>query len=375
MQVKKVYLALNWSNDILLQGIARYAKSHAWSIHITRSFEPYWPEETVFDGVICVIPQGSPDAEQAINSSIPVVDLACAEPSVELYRVLTDNLIIGHEAAEYFLGKAYRRFVTVNFTKSWIEQDRLQAFEESISLHGLECGKLLFPEPDEYNTNKEKAKHWLKDALGRLPKPIALFAGNDLHALLVLECCMECDIRIPEEIAVMGVDNDEIACDYALCPLTSVDSDLEEVGYLGARMLDQLMHGESLEEKTVYVPPKGIVSRMSTDFLATQNHGVKKALEFIHEHYRKSISVDDVVRHSGVSRTQLYQDFQQELQRSIAKEISRLRIGEVKRLLNETDYKTQQIAEECGFNEQSSLCRAFKRETGLTLSEYKALRY
>jgi len=176
---------------------------------------------------------------------------------------------------------------------------------------------------------------------------------------------------VPEEVAVIGVDNEEIACKLSLPPLSSVIPDAFRIGYEAAAMLSLLMSGRKAPEHMMYIPPLGVATRQSTDVTAIPDPRVASAMSFIRENACRGISVDDVVEHVLVSRSVLQQLFRQILGNTIHDAITDLRIQRAKQLLTETDLSLTAIAERTGFAYDSYLSTVFHRETGRTPSAYR----
>jgi len=208
---------------------------------------------------------------------------------------------------------------------------------------------------------------WVK----RLPKPLGMFAGNDTRGKQLLDACRLARVAVPEEVAVIGVDNEELACKLALPPLSSVIPDAFRVGYEGAAMLDLLMQGHPVPERLRYIPPLGVATRQSTDVTAISDSRVASAMSFIREYACEGIGVEDVVEHILVSRSVLQQLFRQILDTTIHAAIIDVRLQRVKQLLAETDLPLVAIARRTGFAYDTYLSIVFRRETGRTPGSYR----
>jgi LacI family transcriptional regulator len=208
---------------------------------------------------------------------------------------------------------------------------------------------------------------WLRS----LPKPIGLMASNDLRAHQILMLCGDNHLAVPDEVAVIGVDNDEVICGLTQPPLSSVEQDPEEVGYQAAGVLDGLMRGGPAPASSFIVGPKGVVARQSTDFVAVGDADVAAALRFIREHACDGISVDAILAQVPVSRRTLERRFAALLDRSPRDEILRVQLRHVKQLLTVTDYPLSKIAEMSGFHYVESMCSLFKSVTGQTPGQYR----
>jgi LacI family transcriptional regulator len=205
----------------------------------------------------------------------------------------------------------------------------------------------------------------------RAPKPLALFAANDDQAIDVLDCCESAGIAVPEEVAIVGAENYLLAPDAMHTPISSVDTNLETLGYRGAALLDDLMHGKPPPKEPIRVPAAGLVIRKSSDLLAVNHKGVARSLRFIWEHAHEPISVKDLVTVAAMSRRGLHKAFLEQLGRTPGQELQRVRIDRAKRLLAESSHKLEVLAEMCGYQSANSFCVAFKRATGMSPKQYR----
>jgi len=215
----------------------------------------------------------------------------------------------------------------------------------------------------------ERIEGWLAG----LPQPLALMACNDVRGLHILDVCTRLGILVPEQVAVVGVDNDEVVCELCTPPLSSVEPDPERIGYSAAELLDQLMAKKSSRPKRVTVDPVGVVGRRSTDALAIEDRIVAAAMRFIREHAFTGCRVDDIMRHLHVSRSVLERHFREHLKRSPQSEIRAVQLSRVKQLLIETDFPLEHIAEVSGFEHPEYLSVMFKRTCALTPGQYRRL--
>jgi LacI family transcriptional regulator len=214
----------------------------------------------------------------------------------------------------------------------------------------------------------ERLRRWLQ----ALAKPVGIFAGHDVWALQVVEACRFAGLRVPEDIAVVGVDNDDLLCELARPSLSSVIVPAERVGYEAAALLDRLLAGQQPPRQPVFIPPPGVVSRQSSDVLAIEDPVVAQAVRFLRDSAHLPLRVADVLRAVPVSRRALERRFQAVFERGLAAEIRRLRIDKARQLLAESDLPMNRIAERSGFSSQYQLSRAFRREVGTTPTAYRS---
>jgi LacI family transcriptional regulator len=274
---------------------------------------------------------------------------------------------IGRLAADHLLSRGYATIAYCGFEgEAWCD-GRLSGVRERVE----PCN--IFRTP--WRALREHAWQEERDAIGAwlraLPKPVGVIACNDVRGHHVLDACRTSGLVVPEEVAVIGVDNAETFC--ALCdpPLSSVVPDAERIGYESAALLDHMMRGGSASAGTTLVPPKGVVTRQSTDSVAITDPVVSRSVHFIRENAHRPITVDDVLARTTVSRSTLERRFREALDRSPHDEIGRVRLWRVKTLLRETDWGLARIAEAAGFEHAEYMMVLFKRETGKTPSQWR----
>jgi LacI family transcriptional regulator len=215
-------------------------------------------------------------------------------------------------------------------------------------------------------TDAEYSELGLSDWVRRLPKPVAIFACNDVRARQVLVSCGNTGFRVPDDVAVLGVDNDEVICDLSSPPLSSVEPNTWQIGYTGAALLDKLMAGGSVAQQRVLISPQRVQVRRSTDVVAVEDPEVAAGLGYIQDNACRGICVSDVASTLSVSRTTLDRRFHRCLGRSPKDEIDRVRIDRARLLLDVTDYKIRVVASMAGYRSASQFVNAFKRITGCT---------
>ena len=217
----------------------------------------------------------------------------------------------------------------------------------------------------------QRAHQWLVKILRNLPKPLGVAASADDLACCVLRACDDADLSVPEEVAVLGCENNPMVCDFTLVPLSSVDVDWERIGYKGAGMLGRLMDGRPAPGEPILIPPKGVVTRLSTDILAVPDKAIARAVRFIWEHYHEPIGTDEVAAAAGLNRRKLERDFRKHLGQSVNNEITQMRIERAKKLLAKTALKANAVARQCGFSDATYFSRCFHGLTGIRPSQYR----
>ncbi len=217
----------------------------------------------------------------------------------------------------------------------------------------------------------EREQNRLVEWLKRLPKPVGLMAGNDVCGSHIIEACRIARLQVPDQVAVIGVDNDELICDLTDPPMSSITLNTEHAGYQAAALLDRLMAREKMTGQNILVRATHVVTRQSTDILAMEDRTVAEAIRFIRQHSKEAVQVGDVVDQVAMSRRNLELRFRKALNRSIYSEIKRIRTQQIIRLLCETDLPISEIALQLGHPSDKHIARYFKQQIGMSLKEYR----
>jgi len=324
----------------------------------------------------------SPDVAQAIlESGLPTValdltveQLAAGHPLSTLPEATSDGGEAGRLAAEHFLNLGLRRFGFVG-CKGQAWSDRREAgFRQRLAEAGSSCETLA--ETGNRRTGvTASAPAQLASWLQGLAPPAGIFAANDYVGRDVLDTCTEVGIAVPDQIAVVGADDDHLADELANPPLSSVAFNTADGGYRIAELLGQLMSEPDRSRDgapaRLRIEAVRVVARRSSDAIAVEDPLVATAMRFIRDHAREPISVADIVRHCAVSQRSLTLHFQTALGRSVRAELQRARIDWAKRLLAETNLSGEKVAENAGFGSLSYFCHAFRRATGETPAAYR----
>lgn len=364
-------LALGYYEHRMHLGVARYAREAGWILDSTMAHYGRTPDCRQCDGVLALLlPERRDLADTLKRMQVPVVDLAADVADVATARVLLDNVRIGRMAAEHFLQRGFRNLTFCKCTGYTDVRGRQEGFASAMAGAGLDY-RLL----DWYEAARRRPRldliDWLAKRLREYSKPLGVVAQSDHRAVKVINACEQAGLAVPEQVAVVGIDNEEHTCELAPVPITSVDSNREEYAYRGAQLLDRLMQGEAPPAEPVLVAPRGLVVRRSSDILAVEDPQVAKALSFIWRHYHDRISVDDVVAVTALSRCRLYEGFERALGRTIREEIEHKRIEHASELLAGSADKVAHIARLCGFGSGEQFCRAFARVKGVTPREFR----
>lgn len=350
----------------LLEGISRYAAlQQTWQLRT----EPPTPlgalgslDAFEGDGLIAYADTPAAPLRQMLALPMPVVNVASSLEPLPLPSVHPDNHAVGRLAAGHFLERGFRHFaVYAHLGYGWVLA-RVTGFSDELERAGRQA------------TVIERLSQNGVDSLLGLPRPLALFAVNDQTAFDTLSMCSDRDVRVPEEIAVLGVDDEATFCNLSRPPLSSIKTDIPRVGYEAAALLDRLMQGAARPNRPLLIPPKGLTTRRSTDVMAMDDVEVAAAVRFIREHGCESITVEDVAHEAGLSRSALDRRFKAALGRTPAAEIMRCRLNRVRELLTSTDWTMSRIADACGFPDGNYLAATFRRELGMTPTEYRRRR-
>jgi len=267
------------------------------------------------------------------------------------------------------LERGFRNFGCCGFSGQYWSQQRRNGFMATVE--GAGCQVFIHESQWKDHDVWEKELQRLSDWLKSLPKPVGIFATSDVRGQSVLNACARSDLAVPEQVAVVGVDNDELLCGLCSPQLTSVIPNPERIGYEAAELLDKLMSGQTPDCGGVEIPPIGIATRQSSDTLAISDPDVAAALSFIREHACEGTTVQAVLDHVPVSRSWLERNFRKHLKRSPQAEIRNVQVKRAKELLAETDLPLDQIAGLTGFDHPEYLSVVFKRECNETPGQYR----
>ena len=385
-EVKQVLVFLHMSGASgrdMLSGIFNYAKGgRRWSLHLANAAIKTADEVNALiakgriDGIIageyCL-----PDAPRILASSnIPLVYIGTKgecdySRTKAISYVQNDESGIGYLAANTFLKLgSFQTFAFVPARPGVAYSDRRQAgYTRRLQDAGIGHIAVFVPKaitgtPDDRNA--------LAKWLTALPKPAAVYVAWDFRAIQVLEACREAKISVPEQVAVLGTDNDELLCDSAEPPLSSILPDHERAGFAAAERLDALMRGKNLKPRTISVKANKVVERETTQPITTSAHIVGKALAYIKRNATKGVGVTDVVGQLGCSRRLADLRFRENTGTTILKALTAQRMKELKRLLRETDIPINQAARRAGFTCIKRLERLFRSEEGLSMREWRS---
>lgn len=369
---KSVLLALSRYSPSTHMGVARFACEQNWHLNCEMAFSGRLPEGWRGDGIIAVLDHREEVVDFVKRAKVPAVDLSVIREDIKVPRVSGDHFAIGQTAGELFLERGFQHFAWFTTRDDRAAQLREQGFLGCVEPQAITAQRWIFPanvrrKQDEWTVKSE----WLIKHLLAIPKPAAVFAFHDAEAANVLDACLLAGIDVPEEISILGVDDNPMICESVRVHLSSVKHDLEGLGYAGAALLHSLMRGEKPPAKPILIPPRGIAERRSTDALAVESHGVRKALEFMRTHYPRLIGPEDAAEEAGVPRAQLEVEFRKLFHHSMRAELARIRLQRAKEYLLGTDLPVADVAARTGFNTAQYFNNVFRRETGYTPLAYR----
>lgn len=359
----------------VLKGITDFIRHHEpWSVVFPElergALPPGWLTKWKGDGVIARV-ENDEIAAAMRKLKCPLVDVSAARHLPDTPWVETDDRAISEMAVEHLVERGFHLLAFCGDPSFNWSNWRQQHFERCAVEAGCEISVHNSPPRSDpkysWNRDKRGLTSWLK----RLPRPVGIVACYDIKAQQLLDVCRELNIAVPEEVAVIGVDNDELLCELADPPLSSVISNTNRTGYEAASLLNRMMSGEKLGPESVLIKPLGIETRQSTDTLAIDDPEIAAAVRFIRENARHGINVSDVLREVPLSRRVLEYRFRRILGRTPHEEITRLRMNRIKQLLAETDLSLSMIARRTGFEHDEYLSVAFKKAVGITPSRYR----
>ena len=369
-KAKKVALLIETSTSYgrtLIRGILQYANAAtSWILYNEpRGFSDELPSLSGrnFDGIIMRDTKGN---MPLLKLGIPTVVSIRYEKQIDnVPNIISDSEKIGKLAAEYLTSKGFENFAFCGFDNMPWSLEREKVFRNAIN------GKTYVFQKNnkqaDYNQQLKEMAQWLKS----LPKPIGLMACNDVRGANVIEACKLANIKIPQEISILGVNDDDMICEMTSPPLSSISLDIARGGYEAARTLDIMMREGIDNISNIIIKPKDVVTRSSTNILTIDDPDVARALYFISENSRQNIQVTDVADHVGINRRSLERRFRKILDKSVYDEIKRLRIETMSKMLTETDIPISEIAYKMGFNDANHIARYFKLEKGISPLDYR----
>ena len=368
MRTRHVFVWVTPLYQPRLNGIARYARAHGWHLTIADR-TGFRPSGWRGDGALMTI-RDDPEAIAFVKTlrrrGTPVVDLTYNHPELHLPRVTGDHAEFGRLAADYFTQRHYTNAAW--FSRGWMNIHRLRfegfrdAWPGNPPLRWV-LSEMLRP---AVRGDFAAVSRVLRARLAESPKPLAVLAYDDNDAATLLTVCLNANIAVPDEVALLGIGDDRFICENQEVPLSSILHDQERTGYEGSALLDRLMSGEKPPATPLLIPSGGIVTRASSDSFAVKSSALRRALLYINGNLAHPFSVDQVAEAAHLPRRTLERLFETELGRSCGKETLRRRLVQAKMLLRNDNLSIKEIAAACGFCDQAYFSNAFSRAFGLS---------
>ena len=363
--------------EVLVEGVTRYAAENAlnWSFTVA-------PESLLLsvldlvgwhgDGVLAAI-NTPEEAECAAKLEMPVVNISSALAASPVPRTMVDNDAIGQLAANHLLARGFREFGFLGLEGVQFSQARWQGFHHILEQQGGSSAKLLATPTFRFDGATWLHQHQqLRQWIESLPKPCGIFVVSDYRACHVLDCCREIGLSVPDQVAVIGVDDEQVICEHVRPTLSSVARNDALEGYKAAEMLDMLMRGEALPASEVIVPPLEVISRESTAAFAVSDERLRRALDYLHQYIYEPITVDELATHADVSRRWLEYAFREVFNETPYQYLRRQRLLNAKQLLaDDPKASITQIARNTGFASVKQMRIAFQQAYGMSPGEFR----
>lgn len=376
----KILLLTDFSSGYsrnLLKGIVRYSKEVGnWSFQRMPLYYRMlygengvveWAKKWQADAIIAQLTDVNIELLNDLN--IPIIVQNYRDRNKAVSNLTGDYFNTGVMAAKFFLNRGYRNFAFYGFKGAIWSRERADGYSHEIEKQEYKLAILENDNKDreEWSYNHTVLGNWLQS----LPKPVALFACDDHFALQISETCNVYNINVPDDIAILGVDNDDLLCNISDPPLSSIVLDVENGGYNAGKLLHQLITKEITEPFNIVVNPLIIERRKSTEKYAVSDKNIRTILNYIEKNYANHLSVEELVKQVPLSRRVLEKKFKEETGESLYQYIQNYRIDQFTRLLITTDYSLFEAALQSGFENYKNVSRVFRKYKSLSPAEYR----
>lgn len=370
----RILLALGWYDHRLHRGIERYARERGWQITMDTTRNRVIPWGWNGDGILAWLGADDELAEFVSNARKPTVDFSFRRRHLKYARVLEDTAATSRMVATHLLTRGIREFLFYSDAENWVYDGRGNSFQQQMKMAGYDVRWLRWHESAGYRSDHRAWKtkrRWLREQIRQVEKPVGIFAACDEIASDVLDVCDAAGIRVPNEAAIVGAGDSLLAVNAMSIPISSVDTNLELIGYRGAQELDKLMQVRTPPSSPIRIPPARLIVRKSSDLLAVNHSRVARSVRFLWENFRKPIGVDHLAEVASMSKRAFHEAFLECFGHGPGAEIQRIRVEHARRLLRESPEKLAVIASECGYNSTNSLSVAFRKATGFSPRDYR----
>ena len=375
----KILLLTDFSSGYsrsLLKGIVKYSKEFGpWVFYRMPLYYRMlngdkgvveWAKRWKADAIIAQLQDV--DVQELKDSGIPIIVQNYKDRKEDVYNLTGDYFNTGVMAADFYLRRGYRNFAFYGSMDTVWSRERADGFKAKIEEHDFKLFTFNSnPEKEPWSFNPTLLGEWLIS----LPKPVALFACDDHFALQIAEACKICNIDVPQDVAVLGVDNDQLICNISDPPLSSIVLDVENGGYQAAKLLHQLINNEVNECRDIVINPVRIEYRESTEKYAVADRHIQTILKYIEENYADPISVNDLIRLVPLSRRVLEKKFKCETGISIYQYIQEFRIEQFSNLLISSNKPLSEVSVLAGFDDYKNVFRIFRKYKKLTPAQFR----
>ena len=357
----------------LHEGVAAFCRAQRWVLD-SLDHSPDLNQANQWDGII-LLHQRVPELQDLLRKQTPLVTLAMDESGgIRPPAVLQDHAAIGALGARHLLERGFRRLVFCGYEDA-ISHARYRGMRAEAQKQGAAYREVSLPHRAPATGGSDFIHQWLGAHLLGEATPFAVLAAHDLLGVTVMDACHAAGLKLPEEVSVLGVDNEEIICDCACVPLSSVDNNLFQHGYEAASLLGKLMRGEAPPDQPRLIAPRRVVVRASTDTIAAENPQLAAILQHLHEHLDDpNLSVKTLCLRSGLSRRTLEMLFSEAQLKPPGQVIHEVRLRRACALLADGDQTVQQIATACGFASPGSFGRYFRQVKGASPEAWRRAR-
>lgn len=370
----RVALLIETSNAYargLLRGIYSFAREQgSWATFLPEHSRGELPAQSLNrwrgDGIIARI-ENQQIADMVARLKLPVVDVSATGALPNVPWVETHDESIAQLAIDHFRQRGFRHFAFCGDDRFAWSRYRREGMQRLLENSSQTCHVFGSPVARSLNDDEQELTEWIL----KLPKPVGILSCYDLRGRQLIEICQRNQIAVPEQVAVLGVDNDELVCNLSEIPLSSVIPNASGAGYLAAKLLSQMLAGETVDPTAHLLKPMGIVTRQSTDSLAIDDAVVIQAMQFIREHACSGIKVEDLLRTTKLTRRVLESRFKKYLGHSPHDAIQNVRLRRAEELLIETDLPLAIVADRSGFLHTEYFSVVFKRWKGVSPSQYR----
>ncbi len=361
----------------ILRGIARYYRSRSnvtvLKFGQTSHYDSLLIRRMRLSGVIAKVGSRK-DEDTLVELGVPVINVSGQLEKTKVPTIDSDDSHVGEMALHHLYSRGHRHFAYCGNPRHHASQVRLEAFKRAArQVEGVPpVAMVAMPQGDQNSPYSGRVQENLLQWIKSLPKPVGIFTFTDRIAVEIEEVCARSEIRVPEEVAILGVGNDLTRLEFAHVELSSVQLNTERIGLLAAESLDQLLKGTGIIPRRLLVPPLKIVTRRSTDRYAVADNAVGEALDYIRQHIGNTIYVTEIARSVGLSRRSFEQRFRKALGESVYEAVQRIKLEHAKELLLNPAIPIGEVAFTTGFPDGKSFARAFAGSTGETPTAYRS---